>query len=268
MKKPIKENGSNGKESGLKNNKCIMAEEEKIKEHAKKAVLALSNKENSWKKKITGFLFEILIIIVAVSITLWFHNLNDQRHDREMEKNFLIGIRDDLKQDTATLKYVNLFLQTPLAYYDNVLKQINENKIDARYVDTNSVQLINDLYFNYNNGLFESFKSSGNLRVIKNQKLLSDITGLYTDALPFQQESDKHILDNRALEYGEYIGSKYGIDSSWNTHISNHLNDPDVRFQIQKNDIDLKEMVRHHKQLISEINDVNDEIDKELKDRF
>lgn len=245
-----------------------MAEDEKIVQHAKKAVLAISSKENSWRKKVKEFLFEIVIIIVAVSLTLWFHNLNDQRHDREMEKNFLIGIRDNLKQDTATLKYVNLFLQTPLAYYDNVLKQISENRIDAKYIDTNSVQLINDLYFNYNNGLFESFKSSGNLRVIKNQNLLSDITGLYTADLPFQQESDKHILDNRALEFGEYIGSKYGIDSLWNTHISNHLNDPGVRFQIQKNDIDLKEMVRHHKQLISEINDVSEEINKELKGRF
>ena len=245
-----------------------MAEEEKITEHAKKALLAISNKENSWKKKVKEFLFEIVIIIVAVSLTLWFHNLNDERHDREMEKSFLMGIRDDLKQDTATLMEVNLFLKTPLAYYDNVLKQISENRIDAKYVDTNSVQLINDLYFNYNNGLFESFKSSGNLRVIENQKLLSYITSLYTADLPFLQQSDKETLDNRALEYGEYIGSKYGIDSLWNTHISNHLDDPGVRFQIQKNDIDLKEIVRHHKQLISEINDVSDEINKELRDRF
>ena len=61
-----------------------------------------------------------------------------------------------------------------------VLKQVNENKTDAAYIDTNSSELINDLYFTTDNGLFESFKSSGNLRLIENQNLSSEITSLYT----------------------------------------------------------------------------------------
>jgi len=43
-----------------------MAEEEKIREHAKEALLALTDKRKSWKEKTKDFLWEILIIIVDI----------------------------------------------------------------------------------------------------------------------------------------------------------------------------------------------------------
>ena len=50
------------------------AEEEKLLEHAKEAVHALTDKKKSWKAKIGSFLWEILVIVIAVNLTIWFHN--------------------------------------------------------------------------------------------------------------------------------------------------------------------------------------------------
>jgi len=55
-----------------------MAEEEKIREHAKRALQALMDKTKKWKDRIKDFLWEVFIIVVAVNITLWFHNWSDK----------------------------------------------------------------------------------------------------------------------------------------------------------------------------------------------
>lgn len=197
--------------------------EEKVIQHTKKAIHVVADKEKSWAARIKEFLYEILIIVIAVSITLWMHNWNDSKHEREQEKNFLIGIRNNLKNDTANLNYAIRFLKTPIGYYENVLQQINDNKIDAAYIDTNSSQLINDLYFTSDNGLFESFKSSGNLRLVENQNLLSEITSLYTESYPFLENHEADVFKEREQEFSTYIGSKYGMDSEWNSKFQRML---------------------------------------------
>ena len=73
--------------------------EEKVIQHAKKAVHAVGNKEKKWTEKIKEFLYEIIIIVLAVSITLWMHNWNDARHEHEIERAFLEGIKEDLNQE-------------------------------------------------------------------------------------------------------------------------------------------------------------------------
>ena len=47
-----------------------MAEEEKIREHAKHALQDLTNKNKKWKDRIKDFAWEVFIIIVAMNITL------------------------------------------------------------------------------------------------------------------------------------------------------------------------------------------------------
>jgi len=44
-----------------------MAEEEKIREHAKQAIETLTDKKKKWKDRLRDFLWEILIIVVVLS---------------------------------------------------------------------------------------------------------------------------------------------------------------------------------------------------------
>ena len=111
------------------------AEEEKIVEHAKEAIHALTDKKTNWKAKIGSFLWEILIIIIAVNLTIWFHNWNEKRHERELEKEFLIGIRDDLQKVNGSLDYFFKSINITIDYYDSVWVQINEHRIDKEFID-------------------------------------------------------------------------------------------------------------------------------------
>ena len=245
-----------------------MAEEEKIEAHAKKALRILTNRKKKWKDKIKDFLWEILIIIVGVSITLWFHNWSDRRQDRVLEKNFLIGIRSDLNTVKHTLDSNFVYYQPTLDYYDSAWKQMNEHRINKAYIDTNSWNLVNDLYFSYDNSRFESFKSSGYLRFIENDSLSNDITRLYTVYMPSQVEFDEQAFNERRQQFITYIGSIVRIDSSGHMYVSDILNNPSVRFQIewQRGFLGVR---KHQKEmLLQEIERVIKEIDQELKNRF
>ncbi len=238
--------------------------EEKIIKHSEKAVHTLINRELPWKKKIKEVMLEILIIVFAVSITLMFHNWNDNRHENQIEREFLIGIKEDLKTEAAKLDENIKYFQPTVDYYNTVLKQINSNKIDTQYVDKNSWHLTNTYYYVANNGRFESFKSSGYLRLITNQELAKDLMSLFTIAIPFQEDIDKNLYTKRGNDYDNYIGSK-GISDSNITHVSKLFNDPAVRYQILRYAKSFNERKTQQAELANQIREIIKEIDKELQ---
>ncbi len=69
-----------------------MAEDEIIK-HTKKIYKTWFNKEFPFWHKISEFLIEILIIVFAVTISIWFHNLSEHKHQQEDVKQFLVGFK-------------------------------------------------------------------------------------------------------------------------------------------------------------------------------
>jgi len=121
--------------------------EEKVIQHTKKAVKTLSDKNKKLAEKIKDFLLEIFIIVIAVSITLWFHNWNDHLHERKIEKEFLIGIREDLKVTANGLDSDRVHYQHTLDYYDTIWSQITENRVDKKFMDNYSGNLTNMVGF-------------------------------------------------------------------------------------------------------------------------
>ena len=245
-----------------------MAEGEKIRKHAKRAIKSLADQERGWKEKLKDFLLDVFIIIVAVNVTLWFHNWNEKRHDRELEKNFLIGIRNDLNHVKGALESSSHFYQSVVAYYDSVWIQTKERRIDKAFVDANSWNLMTTSYFAYDNSRYESFKSSGYLRLIKNDSLSMSITFLYTVILPWQENSDKMVYEDRRRDYITYIGSKARIDASGTRIVSDLLNNPEVRFQIQWQRGMLDERIRQKQETAQAVEEVINAIDRELEKRF
>jgi len=238
--------------------------EEKIIKHTKAAVHIVANKEKTWRKKIFELLEEVAIIIFAVSITLALHNWNDGRNERKMEKDFLTGTSQDLKNEARNLDLAVINIKRTAAYYDTVWQQINSGRLDVAYIDTNSGQLVNTMYFKFDDGRFESFKSSGYLRLIENQALLKDITSLYTTEMPFQVSADEYIYQSRRTDYTTYIGVKAPVDSKKVVHVSKILNDPAVRYQIVFYGDYIHERIRQKEKLAKDLRSVAAEIDSEL----
>ena len=246
-----------------------MAEEEKIREHAKHALQNLTDKNKKWKDRIKDFAWEVFIIIVAVNITLWFHSWSEKRHERELEKKFLIGIRSDLVTVNYNLEHNIDVAQPWLDYADSVLTQMKEYRIDKAFVDTDSWKLSAFIFFIYDNSRFENFKSSGYLRLIENDSLSMAITGLYSVILPDQKNLDDLHYDQMLKNFDAYIGSKAQIDlSSGRMIISNLLNSSDG-IKLIYSRISSFSLRKFQKQAaIKDVEGVINKIDRELKSRF
>ena len=243
-----------------------MAEEEKIRGYAKRALQALTDKTKKWKDRLKDFAWEVFIILVAVNITLWFHSWSEKRHNREIEKEFLIGTREDLDPIKNDLNNdLNQILNPLVNYYDTINKQITEHRIDKAFADTNAKRLIAGQIFTYDDSRFESFKSSGYLRLIENPTLQKNITALFTQ-LTNQTEWDKSFYDERRQNFTTYISTRLQMDSL--IHISPLLNIPEVKYQMVLQNSWANEIQRQKQQLLQDINNVQNAIDKELKDRF
>jgi hypothetical protein len=240
--------------------------EEKTIEHTKAALHLMKDKSRSLKEKFIGFIEEIFIIVLAVSITLMFHNWNDERHERAIERDFLKGTAEDLKQGATNLEGSIKSFQPTLDYYNTVWKQINDHKIDVRYVDSLGYNLMNTNYFVFDDSRFEGFKSSGYLRLIENKQLLKHLVNLYSVYMPFERETDVNVFHTREQDFDRYIGVKLNLDTSQNIRISPLLNDPAVRYQIFRYVVIFEERKRHKQDMIKRINALAKEIETELKE--
>jgi hypothetical protein len=238
--------------------------EEKTIEHTKEALHLLKDKSRSLKQKITGFIEEIFIIVLAVSITLMFHNWNDERHERAIERDFLKGTIEDLKQGQAQLAGSIKTFQPTLDYYNKVWKQINNHKIDSAYVDSLGYNLINTNYFVFDDSRFEGFKSSGYLRLIENRALLKHLVTLYSVYLPFEKDVDANVFHTREQDFDRYIGVKLNLDTTGNIRVAKLLNDPAVRYQVYRYQMIFDERKRHKQDMIKKMQALETEIETEL----
>jgi hypothetical protein len=160
-----------------------MAEDE-IAKHSRKIYKTWFNKELTIWHKISEFLIEMTIIVFAVSISIWFHNLSEHKHQQEEVKQFLTGLKADLEQDIKEMendkesyhKQSNLF-----TYLGRLKKDQMPNK-DT--LNTNSNWLTNSTALNPNDGRFQGFKSSGKIGTIENDSLQNDIMDLYEENIP------------------------------------------------------------------------------------
>jgi hypothetical protein len=159
-----------------------MAEQEVIK-HTKK-IFGLWKSDNSIWHKISEFLLEIFIIVFAISLSIYVHDRSELRHQRHETKEFLLGLRQDLKTDMAEMN------DDKRSFIENghTFSYITSIKKDEQ-LNPDSINKYNNYIFNItglvpNSGRFEGFKSSGKMGTIENKELQNNIMDLYQENIP------------------------------------------------------------------------------------
>ena len=106
-----------------------MAELEILK-HAKKSYTILKSTGKDWKHKLREIIIEILIIVFAVTISIWFHNWSEKRIEDKEEKEFFIGFRKDLGNDIENMTTSKIFYEHSLAGIQYFLKNGESKEIN------------------------------------------------------------------------------------------------------------------------------------------
>ncbi|MES2759002.1 MAG: DUF6090 family protein [Pseudomonadota bacterium] len=159
-----------------------MADQE-IAKHTKLMWRIMTAEHGFWHKA-REMLLEIIIIVFAVSLSIWLHSVGEHRHEQKQVKTFLLGLKRDIQSDINQTKEVIAFHRESdqryayLAALDPRAPPEAE-KFNAAYSFLNSNNFLVP-----RTGRYEGFKSSGKLTNIENEALLEKIVNLYQYDLP------------------------------------------------------------------------------------
>lgn len=180
-----------------------MAEQELIK-HTRKVYKIWNNKSNSFWHKLKEFLIEIVIIVFAITLSMWVHDWSEHKHQQKEVKEFLFGLRQDLLSDSKEMKGD----QQAYVMQRRIFSYITSVGINGTLSSDTLIKyqqwLFNTTRLQQNNGRFEGFKASGKIGNIENEKLQNDIMDLYQENIPSVLASTDSYLyhKNQLLDFG------------------------------------------------------------------
>ncbi|HEV7783423.1 MAG TPA: DUF6090 family protein [Chitinophagaceae bacterium] len=159
-----------------------MAEQEVIK-HTKKIFSVWGEKKSFWHK-LREFVLEILIIVFAITLSIYLHDRSVKKHQDHETKEFLLGLKEDLKTDIAEMDSDRVsYLKSGLAFAYIANRKINELP-DPDTLEKYRNWILNTTGLIPNSGRFEGFKSSGKIGTIDNKELQNNIMDLYQEDIP------------------------------------------------------------------------------------
>ena len=239
-----------------------MAEQEVIK-HTKK-VFGLWKTNNPVWHKVAEFLIEIFIIVFAITLSIYFHDRSELSHQRHETKEFLLGLKDDLKTDIEEMNQdKSSFMQSQKAFNYITSRKLNE------LLNPDSIRYYYGWIFNTtglvpNSGRFEGFKSSGKIGTIENKELQNNIMDLYQENIPNLINSTNFYTSKKQNLF-EYVNMnrKRLTDSTSNLYA---VLSSDPAYYICFNLTYVQEILDRYDTCINKMNAIIADIDKKYRD--
>lgn len=160
-----------------------MAEQEVIK-HTKQVYKIWTSKSHSFWHKLKEFFVEIIIIVFAVTLSIWLHDRSEHKHQQKEVKEFLLGLRQDLLSDIKEMKQDRQSYLQQKKIFGYISSAGVHGILSSDTLRNNQQWLLNTTRLNQNNGRFEGFKASGKIGNIEDEKLQNDIMDLYQENIP------------------------------------------------------------------------------------
>jgi hypothetical protein len=159
-----------------------MAEQEVIK-HTKR-IFGIWKTQNSFLHKLSEFVGEILIIVFAITLSIYVHDLSELRHQRHEAKEFLLGLRQDLKTDIEEMNNDKSSYQKSGIIFSYIVSRKLKEPLNADTIRNYRNWIFNTTGLVPNSGRFEGFKSSGKMGTIEDRELQNYIMDLYQENIP------------------------------------------------------------------------------------
>ncbi|HZY39895.1 MAG TPA: hypothetical protein VFE53_24745 [Mucilaginibacter sp.] len=241
-----------------------MAEDEIIKKHAKAAYKAWRDPEKDWKHKLREILLEVLIIVFAVTVSIWLHNWSESIKDHNEEKEFLKGLKGDIQADLKEMNNDRASLRKgfwAVRYFEVVGagQLLNKDSLNK-----NVWIFFSQAQINPRIGRYEALKASGRVDIIINKKLQYDIIDLYQKNFPqiFRLNAFMNSLITDKVD--PYVGDYISFDNKGVANAQEMLRKPKMRFLLLQCE-GFNSSVGAYSDGISKGNEIIKEIDKELQ---
>jgi hypothetical protein len=146
------------------------------------------------RKKWTHYLWEFLMLFLAVFCGFLAENQREHMVEHQREKQYMASLVRDVELDIESLKQSSASRKELINYYDSLvllLEQRNKKSMNDIYFYARF--LFRMAPFSYHDRTIVQLKSSGGLRLVRNKKAADSIT-------IYDNETIKHMLYQQELE--------------------------------------------------------------------
>jgi len=165
--------------------------QDEILKHTKKIYKTAKDKKHTFKEKIVEIIIEILIIVFAVSLSIWLHSWSEHNHQQKEVSVFLGNLKNDLQNDIKLMNEVKGEYQKMNLGYEKILA-LTSRQLDSIGKSNAKVFFpVNAQGRKLNDANYESFKSSGKMGYIEDEKLKQKILTYYQQYAPTLHEVDE-----------------------------------------------------------------------------
>ena len=226
----------------------------------------MSSSETGFMNKIKKIAVEIIVIVFSISLSLALQNWNVSRNNVTEEKEFLLGLKEDLKVSISNIESSKLFYQQNLSGINYFLRA---GRGDALVPD--SINKYSGLFFNSTEldphiGRYEGFKNSGKFAIVQNRDLLNNIISLHESIYQrIQHLNEKHFHQVEKMEALISAHVLLGANGEI-TNASEIVTRSDFKILLSSNlGLTLNNIIPVHQAGIDKGNEIIQQIENELK---
>ena len=155
------------------------------------------------RKKWTHYLWEFLMLFLAVFCGFLAENQREHFVEQKREKEYMRSMIDDLRSDTAEFSIENRDRETAIVMYDSLIMLLKQKERTAfkqqriYYLARLSLRL--SPFPMLNDKAYEQMKSSGNLRLIRHKGIADRITKYYFNSKEIALNASQSLLRSQGL---------------------------------------------------------------------
>ena len=177
--------------------------QEEVAKHTKKIYQAVTKPGHTIAEKLKEIAVEIFIIVFAVSLSIWLHSWSDQRHEQKEVREFLSGLKGDLRKDMLLLEDNKKIAIRLDSNFKGLSRLIESHAVDTAMDRSISHYLYFDLVITHAAiGRYEGFKSSGRMGLIEDDSLKQQILEYYEQTIPDLNSGENYVntVQSRILD--------------------------------------------------------------------
>ena len=178
------------------------------------------------RKKWTHYFWEFFMLFLAVTLGFFVENQREHYVEHIREKQYIKLMVADLQADTTMMNSILTTLEVRALNVDSMLMlltsdPVSEEKVIQAYRYT--YPALNTITFSFNDRTITQLKNSGNMRIIRNQKVNDGIIQYWNQLDNVMQALSRHIsyrTKGRELEIKIYNVAKMYLGNSRRIDVS------------------------------------------------
>lgn len=191
---------------------------EEITKHTLKIYKTIRNPNRSISKKVIDITLEVFIIVFAVSLAQFLERQREQSVKQGEVKEFLLGLRSDLKNDKAEAEEIIKFYDEKKHIYSFLSSIKSTTRPNADTLKEYVGQFGNNASLRPSISRFEGFKSTGKLEEIKDKELLQNVLYYYEQALTQLSSSESGWVGLQQKLAGFFLDNRVENDDGTNNY--------------------------------------------------